>query len=264
MDFNDVISDKLLLIDNFKDVSIVIDKYFNNIDTSQLLDFPNVLSKEEIAKLKKGKLLSTYKLIPASAFGIVSKRGESMGILNELGELSQKKDFSLPLKSLFSNQDTPVKSFKIGKTPSILSASQTNAVKAASNYPISLIIGPPGTGKSFTIASLAIEHLSKNKSVLIVSKSDKAVDVVSNKIENELQLQNTIVRGGKSQYLKQLKETVELILNRNHFYEHIKRYELDIELMSIDDNIKRKNLLVDKFNQQVQSEIKKGSFLNSC
>ncbi|MCB1076333.1 MAG: hypothetical protein KDM64_00780 [Verrucomicrobiae bacterium] len=79
-----------------------------------------------------------------------------------------------------------------------------------------MAIGPRGTGKSFTIAALAIETLSRGGSVLIASKMDHAVDVVGNKIEDTIGLEGVVTRGGRSEYLKQLKQFVDELLAGMH------------------------------------------------
>jgi len=54
---------------------------------------------------------------------------------------------------------------------------------------LTLAIGPPGTGKSFTIAALAVELMSQGKSVLIASKNNQAGNVVADKIEKVLPIE---------------------------------------------------------------------------
>jgi len=48
------------------------------------------------------------------------------------------------------------------------------------------IQGPPGTGKSHTIANIAAHHVAQGKSILIVSKNAKALNVIRNKLPRTL------------------------------------------------------------------------------
>ena len=66
--------------------------------------------------------------------------------------------------------------------PEVLSEAQVAVLDAATDYPLSAVSGPPGTGKSFTIACIALKEFSKGKSVLVVSQNQHAADVVRRKL----------------------------------------------------------------------------------
>lgn len=53
---------------------------------------------------------------------------------------------------------------------------QSYALRRASEEPITFIWGPPGTGKTTTLARIALEELSKGKRVLMLSYSNVSVD----------------------------------------------------------------------------------------
>ncbi|WP_022770164.1 AAA domain-containing protein [Butyrivibrio sp. NC2007] len=55
---------------------------------------------------------------------------------------------------------------------------QDAAINRAISEDITLIWGPPGTGKTYTMAKIALDALKKNKSVLVVSHSNVSVDGV--------------------------------------------------------------------------------------
>ncbi len=215
-DFNEVISEHFIDLDNYKSLGFLLDKYFKDIDSTWLIDFPNLFNQKKIKNLMAPSQLKKregFIVVPASGIAIISKSGEALSTLNELGEIAGGEEFSSSMKQLLLNEKVEPGPFTSGKVPNILSKAQNMAVEAASKYPLSLIVGPPGTGKSYTIATLAIEHFSKGKSVLIVSRTDKAVDVVANKIENELNLKNVVIRAGRSQYLRDLKTSLQDILH---------------------------------------------------
>ena len=67
-----------------------------------------------------------------------------------------------------------------------------------------VVEGPPGTGKSHTISAIAFDYVLNGKSILILSDTREALDVVENKINQTLNkvrgkdpLQNPILRLGK-------------------------------------------------------------------
>lgn len=59
---------------------------------------------------------------------------------------------------------------------------QQIAKERATSAPITVIWGPPGTGKTHTISEIAIDFLKKNKRVLLVSQSNVSVDGMTQKI----------------------------------------------------------------------------------
>lgn len=59
---------------------------------------------------------------------------------------------------------------------------QLCAVLQALNSSLAFVWGPPGTGKSRTMAQLAVEYLLAGKSVLFVSLSNIAVDIVAKQV----------------------------------------------------------------------------------
>ena len=67
------------------------------------------------------------------------------------------------------------------------------------NHDITVIWGPPGTGKTHTMSELAISFLLRNKTVLIVSHSNVSVDGVILKIEEQLKERNlgSYLQGGR-------------------------------------------------------------------
>lgn len=53
---------------------------------------------------------------------------------------------------------------------------QQTAVEMCRYYPITFIWGPPGTGKTETLATIALEHIAKGERVLMLSHSNVSVD----------------------------------------------------------------------------------------
>lgn len=74
---------------------------------------------------------------------------------------------------------------------------QDLAKERALNSPITVIWGPPGTGKTHTMSEIAISLLKKGKTVLLVSHSNVSVDGVAAKIASLLREQK------QEQYLKE-------------------------------------------------------------
>lgn len=94
----------------------------------------------------------------------------------------------------------------IYKSPIPLNPEQLKILQALQSDKCKYVVveGPPGTGKSHTISAIAFEYILNDKSILILSDTREALDVVENKINDTLnkvrgktKLQNPILRLGK-------------------------------------------------------------------
>ncbi len=243
------------------EITKVLNKYVDNIVTDQLFTYPELYSKKHINKLLQPKKLdeNVFKIIPASGIGIMKKSTNTRGIINELTEISKAEKHSQPLQAVFGfGNFEPNKTSEIGKVPAILNNAQKKVLENASKHPFSLIVGPPGTGKTYTISALAIEQMSKGKSVLIASRTDQAVDVIAEKIETQLNIDGIIIRAGKSSYLRNLKKYLTNILSG---YKKIDNEKTSKKIAKEIDKIQKKIAKLErKFENRVGEEDKWGDF----
>ena len=191
--------------------------------------FPSLLQEatlkkrvEQYADSNCGK----FELVPAAATFIMPRSAETRGVITELAALANS-ELSEPVTRLlqenaWDGKPTPVSSASDGKSqsihdrplvPAILSASQESMLRNARTEPLSIVVGPPGTGKSFTIAAIAVDHLTRGQSVLIGSRMNHAVDVVGDKIQRQLGVETAIVRAGRKKYLRELKQYIDDLLS---------------------------------------------------
>lgn len=194
----------------------LLERFYPDLNAEDLLLYPTLTNERNLKKLYalKGIKEGMFKVVPAAGLCLIRRSTDTEGIMTELAEMSAEKT-QLPdsIKTLLGQKTTGrAFSLKSGQVPAILNEAQKGILKNAKNYPLSMVVGPPGTGKSFTIAALAIEFMSRGKSVLIVSKTDQAVDVIEGKVENDLGIENVTIRAGKSDYLKKLKARMTEIL----------------------------------------------------
>lgn len=172
-----------------------------------LYDFPIALSmtalKEAVKAQSKG-----FRLIPALGLGVTDKQIGSLGVLNELGAMAASTAFSPTIQALFTHN--PVKTLQKGNAPILLpvtlSSSQEAILRTCATETISVVNGPPGTGKSFTIAAIAADRLSKGESVLIAAKNMQAVEVIADKLERDFQLQGVPIRATQKEYRQHLRK----------------------------------------------------------
>lgn len=230
-------------------------KFFPDLDYEEILLFPQLWKASRIKRQLQPKQLSTipfFKMIPAAVVGIVSKSSETFGILSELEALTHEESYSRPIKHLLEGKNT-VRSGEphISRTPAILSAGQMEAVSNAFNQDLSVIIGPPGTGKSYTIANIAVDYLMQGKSVLIASRQDEAVNVVQQKALTLLENDYAMVRAGSRSNATKMRQFLRRLLRR-------KRYDSQqdwFELHRKDENSVKETEKINKLEQELQERL---------
>lgn len=183
---------------------------FPNVDVSSFNRFPELTGREAIDEALK-KARNSFILTSAAGIGVVDKGRGTRGVINELELLIHSNDWSQPLRHLFSDRETiaPIGSSQEIWAPATFSRAQEQVVQNAYRFPLSLVIGPPGTGKTFTIASLAVDLMSKGQSVLIASRNNQAVKVVAEKIESDLGLPEIVVKATSGNYRKAVKQRLQ-------------------------------------------------------
>ena len=205
---NKVLPKGFLKFDEKYQIMEVLQSHLPTLDIAKIDDYPTLFNKaalkdfQTIHREKEG-----FTVIPACGLCLLNKPTGSRGILNELKTLAQSAKFSTPIQEVFGQKESrPRKSTDTIAVPIILSKNQQAVIHSAMTHHLSLVIGPPGTGKSFTIAALAVEFLSKEKTVLIASKNNQAGKVVADKIEKDFNLAGIVVRAGKKDYKKILQK----------------------------------------------------------
>ena len=81
-------------------------------------------------------------------------------------------------------------------------------------YPAVVCEGPPGTGKTHTIANLVCAYLCRGKRVLVTSKNAPALSVLRSRLPNGVQDLCVDVSRSELTGLRQLQKTVERLANR--------------------------------------------------
>ena len=110
-------------------------------------------------------LMSDYEKLESKLISNPKEIGGLKLLEDNSGKIKKNKTRPLPLVPLNSQQESAVQSILAGN-------------------PLTVISGPPGTGKSQVVVSLLLNAWAQGKSVLFASNNNKAVDVVRKRVEH--------------------------------------------------------------------------------
>lgn len=187
-------------------------------------DFDSIDEMSKMPKIKVEKLV----LDRTQAVILTKRPTVTAGVLHELTQIGEKSSGVIRENTLnVINQEYLASSGKISQkikdvtgefkdffpiTPLSLSDSQEEVIKKIEEHDFLAVYGPPGTGKSQTIVNLVSHLIAKEKSVLVVSRMDKAIDVVAERL-NELNAPYLALRCGRANYQKQLNFQLQDLLS---------------------------------------------------
>ena len=205
-----------------------------NVDCLELYHYPTLTPPDQVEA--KQVQANQFSLISAAAITLVNYSLASKGILHDLQAMavtsymprsvnqfllgqpasSGNKDLSYPRDKLTSSPDPRSQLLKPAQPdhiPALLSKAQRQALHNATRQTVSKIIGPAGTGKSYTITSLALDRYLQGESVLIVGQNNENVNIVCEQIESMLGQQDVVVRMGHTNHHKKLKRYLKDVLS---------------------------------------------------
>lgn len=108
--------------------------------------------------------------------------------------------------------------------PLPLNDEQRNAVKRSLQAPLTVVTGPPGTGKSQVVTSIIINAIYQGQTVLFASKNHKAVDVVNERV-NGLTSRPVMLRLGNNELQAELAKYLSGLLSANTNSTDFEKYE---------------------------------------
>lgn len=163
-----------------------------------------------------------------SAIVVLADRSPfTVGLERDLSDLQSASDSDIAASSLgvlLGKTQPPINDDALLLEPAPLNAEQRNAVRAALTEPLTVITGPPGTGKSQVVASILINAAWRGQRVLFASKNNKAVDVVLDRV-NGLAPRPTVLRLGTGALQEQLAQHMSAILSSRPTADDHRAYE---------------------------------------
>lgn len=139
--------------------------------------------------------LSTDEVVPDSLRRLVGDFGTDQPFPNE----PKSQAWEEPADLLLSKPANPA---------------QIRVARTLAKQPGVLVQGPPGTGKSHTIGNLIGDLLASGKSVLVTSNTSKALRVLRDKVEKELQPLCVSVLDSDAESRAMLDSSIQSIANR--------------------------------------------------
>lgn len=140
---------------------------------------------------------------PVISLGMSQESLYSAQLLSELKKI--KKEGNAPsllqsylTKEPFISEHPPLQLEPfIQLTP--LNLSQKKAIESAFHNPLSVVTGPPGTGKSQVVVNIVANAIVSGHSVLFASKNNKAVDTVKERFDEISKMTYLLRLGSKDQ-----------------------------------------------------------------
>ena len=198
--------------------NITKDFYNEKIDSENI---DEIIEDEDNTK-KQNLKLDKINITNQCAIILTKRPSATAGVLHELTQIAEKPSgvYRETVLSLINEEytqskptDTQQKTLEnfFPVTPLSLSDAQLNVIKNVENARLVSVFGPPGTGKSQTIVNLVAHLIANGKTVLVASRMDKAVDVVSERL-NELGAPFLALRAGRLNYQRELSMQLQDLL----------------------------------------------------
>ncbi|TDF34914.1 hypothetical protein EYS14_21270 [Alteromonadaceae bacterium M269] len=221
-----------------------------DINCTESIRFPQLADKGDVTKALRRKAPS---LLPISTLAFVERSASSRGVLHELNIIQASQSYSAPLSALLGPDNSKNREITVNHrlVPAVLSDSQKRVLTMGATKTLGAVSGPPGTGKSYTIAAVATEHFTRGESVLIVASSETALDVIAGKLSSDFGLDNLVIRAGQKAFLREFKQYLnDLLAGYYDFAEadnlEASKQQLEATIKDIIKDEKRLNTLCQK------------------
>ncbi len=131
-----------------------------------------------------------FHLLPATALILGRRSGLPMSALSELAAMDGMPLHKTALAPVLDpasarppRRSRTARAIPDDAHPLPLTPAQEAIVRSARTSPLTVVTGPPGTGKSYTITAIVLDALLNGQTVLVASQMDKAVEVVAEMVE---------------------------------------------------------------------------------
>src|SRR3989338_6047401 len=227
------------------------------IKLEKITDLLNLEKKTISPELEQKPLIvrPSLQLINKAILYFGGRMGFTKGLVDELQKLKKLSQHQLELTSLgilFGKEEHEAQKNKKELLEIFnLNESQQKAVENAFSNNVSVITGPPGTGKSQVVLNVIANAVWNDKSVLFASKNNRAVDVVNDKLKTVLS-KDLIVMMGSSKHRKNAKLQIDKL------FQDINSLKISSDL----ENYKQKIKNIDKEMNNLREQLEDMSKAN--
>ncbi len=156
-------------------------------------------------------------ILPCAGFWVIGRSTYDRMLVEELEQLRNRSNAGTALAFLFEPPQMGCPAFEdvlmALANPIAPTLSQAIALAAAMRQPLTVITGPPGTGKTRVIVGLIIHHLLSGRSLLLASRINRAVDAAV-ELAERLMGRGCVLRTGNEQVRTQLAHTLKELTDR--------------------------------------------------
>lgn len=183
-----------------------------NLDEAEIEELATKIIEAETLEQKlqevRNHLNVVVELIPTLTIGFSEESLVTSHLLAELRslilsgtktEMTRLKHFLLKTPLAKDNKKTPAPLLYITR----LNIKQRKAVELSFQQPLTVITGPPGTGKTQVVLNILANAIFHNKKVLFASKNNKAVDNVKERLASLVKDPQFFIRFGSRQEIRE-------------------------------------------------------------
>jgi hypothetical protein len=148
-------------------------------------DWKEALAPAKFRGLGELRKITESGIYNAAVVVMADRSPFTVGLERELADLRTVEDSAITRSSLGTLLGAPGARTAIEGPllePATLNAEQRTAVRQALSEPLTVITGPPGTGKSQVVTAILVNAAWRGLQVLFASKNNKAVDVVMERV----------------------------------------------------------------------------------
>ena len=253
-----------------KELNITVEELVSRLQDIRKWNWLEKISPETISIVPSISELTVEGIYNRAVIIASEKSPYTLGLEFELSKLSEVEESQYKETALYSwihnNTDLKNSDDKFFQVLQVLPMNneQKKAVQEALKADLTIITGPPGTGKSQVVTNLLINMAWNRKNVLFSSKNNKAVDVVETRV-NELGESPILLRIGNDYHQNNLEKLVDFLLNSAVDIEDKKRYETlkneyEKNLELCEELLKSKSELI-KIRNELDSAEQKYNFI---
>jgi len=248
-------------LDDFEDMFAALREVRSEWSWREPLDPTGLVTEPPLASLQEEGIYNRAILLAAE------RSPYTQGLETELRELEKLREQQYAATSLgyWLNSGDATQPL-VDDKPLIevlpLNSEQRSAVRSCLTSPLTVITGPPGTGKSQVVTSIVANCAWRGQRVLFASKNHKAVDVVEARVNGLgprpvlLRLGTSEIQGRLAEYLASLLASTTLEHERLEYRDSEERYravvaEREAISRTLDELVEARNE-TDRLEQEVE------------